>query len=50
VLNEKEKLEALANHDRSDNGKIRTIDEETGLTLIRLRQELPKATIVRLIT
>lgn len=44
------KLEALANHGRSDNGKSRAIDEETGLALIRLRQELPKATIARLIT
>jgi len=43
------KLEALANHDRSDNGKSRAIDPETGLALIRLRQELPKATIARLI-
>ena len=43
------KLEALANHGRSDNGKSRAIDEETGLALIRLRQELPKATLARLI-
>jgi transposase InsO family protein len=43
------KLEALCNHDRSDNGKSRAIDEETGLALIRLREELPKATISRLI-
>ncbi len=43
------KLEALANHDRSDNGKSRAIDEETGLALIRLRMELPKATVARLI-
>jgi transposase InsO family protein len=43
------KLEALCNHDRSDNGKSRAIDEESGLALIRLRQELPKATIARLI-
>jgi putative transposase len=42
-------LEALANHDRSDSGKSRAIDEETGLALIRLRQELPKATLGRLI-
>jgi putative transposase len=43
------KLAALCNHDRSDNGKSRVIDEETGLALIRLRQKLPKATIVRLV-
>lgn len=43
------KLEALVNHDRSDNGKSRAIDEETGLALVRLREELPKATVTRLI-
>jgi len=43
------RLEVLANHDRSDQGKSRIIDEETGLALIRLRAELPKATIARLI-
>jgi putative transposase len=43
------KLEALCNHDRSDNGKSRVIDEETGSALIRLRLELPKATIARLV-
>jgi transposase InsO family protein len=43
------KLEALANHDRSDNGRSRAIDEETGLALIGLRGELPKATVARLI-
>jgi len=43
------KLEALANHDRCDQGISRAIDEETGLALIGLREELPKATIARLI-
>jgi len=43
------KLEALTNHDRSDNGKSRAIDEETSLALIRLRAELPKATVAGLI-
>jgi putative transposase len=43
------KLEALANHDRSDTGRSRAIDEETGLALIGLRGELPKATVARLI-
>lgn len=43
------KLEALTNHDRSDNGKSRAIDEETCLALIRLRAQLPKATVARLI-
>jgi len=43
------KLEVLANQGRSDSGKSRAIDEETGLALIRLRRELPKATIARLL-
>lgn len=43
------KLEALANHDRCDQGMSRAIDQETGLALICLREELPKATIARLI-
>lgn len=43
------KLEVLANQGRSDNGKSRAIDEETSLALIRLRKELPKATIARLL-
>ncbi len=43
------KLEALANQDRSDNGMSRVIDEETAMALARLRRELPKATVVRLI-
>ena len=43
------KLEALVNQGRSDNGKSRAIDEETGLALIGLRSELPKATIARLV-
>jgi len=43
------KLESLSNQDRSDSGSTRAIDEETGLALIRLRQELPKAPVIRLI-
>ena len=43
------KLEALCNHERSDQGSPRAIDQETGVALVRLRQELPKATVVRLI-
>lgn len=43
------KLEALANQDRSDQGKPRVIDQETALALMRLRAELPKATVARLI-
>jgi putative transposase len=42
-------LEVLANQDRSDQGKARVIDEETGFALMRLRSELPKATVARLI-
>lgn len=43
------KLEVLANQDRSDQGKSRIIDSETALALLRLRAELPKATIARII-
>jgi putative transposase len=43
------KLEALANQERSDRGKPRVIDQETALALMRLRAELPKATVARLI-
>ncbi len=43
------RLDALCNHERSDQGSPRAIDQETGLALIRLRHELPKATVVRLI-
>ncbi|MCF8084553.1 MAG: DDE-type integrase/transposase/recombinase [Deltaproteobacteria bacterium] len=43
------RLESLYPKDRSDNGKSRTIDEETGLNLIRLRQEMPDATVPVLI-
>ena len=43
------RLDALCNHERSDLGSPRAIDQETGLALIRLRHELPKATVVRLI-
>jgi len=44
------RLEALANQGRSDSGKSRAIDEETGSALVRLRGELPKATIARLLS
>jgi transposase InsO family protein len=42
-------LDALVNHERSDRGNSRTIDAETGFALIRIRKELPKATVARLI-
>jgi len=44
------KLEALASRTRCDQGKTRAIDQETGLALILVRRELPRATIVRLIS
>ena len=44
------KLEALATRVRSDRGTTRAIDQETGLALIRVRKELPSATIGRLIS
>ncbi len=38
------KIESLYPGDRSDRGESRTLDEETTLSLIRLRREMPKAT------
>ncbi len=38
------KIESLYPGDRSDRGESRALDEETILSLIRLRQEMPKAT------
>ena len=43
------KLDALVNQQRSDQGNSRVIDQEIGLALIRLRKELPKATVQGLI-
>ena len=44
-----ERLESLYPKGRSDNGKSRAIDKETGLSLIHLRQEMPNATVPVLI-
>ena len=43
------RLESLYPRDRSDEGKSRAIDEETSLSLIRLRQEMPCAPVRKLI-
>lgn len=43
------RLESLYPQDRSDRGKSRSLDEETALSLIQLRSELPRATIAQLI-
>lgn len=43
------KLESLYPLSRSDRGVSRGLDEETGLALIHLRKELPKATVSMLI-
>lgn len=43
------KLDALYPKDRSDRGVSRGMDEETCLALIRLRKEMPKATVVSLV-
>lgn len=43
------KLESLYPQEREDLGKERAFDEETGLTLIDLRRQLPKASIPGLI-
>jgi transposase InsO family protein len=42
-------LGSLYPKDRSDRGRSRAIDEETGLNLIHLRTEIPKATVPVLI-
>lgn len=42
------KLESLSPASRSDRGKVRCMDPETALSLIALRQEMPKATVHRL--
>ncbi len=42
------KLEALIPQDRSDQGHVRAIDEETGLAILQLRQELPKIPVPEL--
>ncbi|MBW1784581.1 MAG: transposase [Deltaproteobacteria bacterium] len=42
-------LESLYPKDRSDIGKSRAIDKETGLNLIHLRREMPDATVPVLI-
>ena len=38
------RLESLYPSDRSDVGKCRSLDEETELSLRRVREEMPKAT------
>jgi transposase InsO family protein len=43
------KLESLYPQDRSDRGKSRALDEESALGLIQLRQEMPRATVGKLI-
>jgi transposase InsO family protein len=43
------KLESLCPSDRSDRGVSRGLDEETSLSLISLRKEMPKSTIPYLI-
>ena len=43
------KLESLYPAGRSDRGKSRTMDNETTLSLLALRQEMPKATVRSLI-
>lgn len=44
------RLESLCTQDRSDRGMSRAMDQETSLALMRLRKELPKATVPRLIS
>jgi len=42
-------LKSLFPKDRSDQGKCRAMDEETCCALIRLRREIPDATVINLI-
>ena len=44
------RLESLCTQDRSDQGISRAMDQETSLALMRLRRELPKATVPCLIS
>lgn len=43
------RLEALYPQDRTDQGQVRAIDEETGLAILELRRQLPKTTVPELI-
>jgi transposase InsO family protein len=43
-------LQSLCTQDRSDQGMSRAMDQETSLALMRVRKELPKATVPRLIS
>jgi len=42
-------LKSLFPKDRADQGKCRAMDEETCCALIRLRREMPDATVINLI-
>ncbi len=42
-------LQSLYPQNRSDRGKVRAMDEETSLSLIRLREEMPNAKIPHLL-
>jgi transposase InsO family protein len=44
------RLDALMPRDRSDRGTSRVLDEDTAQSLVRLRAEMPKATVRTLIT
>lgn len=48
-LKEGGKLEALYPQGRSDRGRSRVLDEETGLALAQLRRHLPELTVVELV-
>jgi len=43
------KLQSLYPKERSDKGKSRALDEDTSLSLINLRREMPSATVAHLI-
>ena len=43
------RLEALFPQERTDHGKVRALDQETGLALVELRRQLPKMPVPELI-
>lgn len=48
-LNSDRQLTSLFPHERSDRGRSRRVDEETILSLVRLRKELPGLPVIKLL-
>lgn len=49
-LNSDRQLASLFPHERSDRGRSRRVDEETVLSLVKLRKELPGLPVIKLLT